>query len=49
MRLDNLYHLEYSDNYLHLHCYTQNILTDKFFGFLQVFHDKLGSPYKTSS
>ena len=28
MKLDNCYHFEYLDNWLHLFCYTPNILTD---------------------
>ena len=31
IKLDNFYHLEYSNNWPHLHCYTHNVLVDMFF------------------
>ena len=45
MKFDNIYHLEYSDYYLH--CYTLNILADMSFGFLKVLHVELGNLLRT--
>ena len=47
MKLDNFYHLEYSDYWPHLYCYTHNVLADISFSLLQVFHVKLRSQHKT--
>ena len=41
MKLD---HSEYSDYCLHLYCYNRNVLIDKSFGFLKVFHVELENP-----
>ena len=41
--LHSFYHLEYSNYWLPIHCYTQNILADMSFCFFQVFYVKLGS------
>ena len=41
--LSLFYHLEYSDNCLHLYCYTHNVSVDMSFGLLQVLHINLGS------
>ena len=49
MKLDNFYHLEYSDYCLHLYCYIHKILTDMTFGLLQVFHIKLRSLHRISN
>ena len=38
MKLDNFYHLEYSDFCLHLYCYIHSVSVDASFGLLLVFH-----------
>ena len=43
MKLDDIYHLEYLDDCLHLYFYTHNISDNMYFGLLQVFHVELGS------
>ena len=48
MKLDNFHHFAYSDYWLHLYCYTQNILVDMSFGLLQEFYVELWSPPRTS-
>ena len=46
MKLDNCYHLKYSDYWLHLYYHTQNVSADMFFSILLVFHVELGSLHR---
>ena len=41
--IPNFYHLKFSDYYLHLYCYIQNISVDASFDLLQVLYVELGS------
>ena len=49
MNLNNFYYFVYSDYYLHLYCYIQDISALASFGFLQVFYIEFGSLNGTSS
>ena len=49
MKLDNYHFLKYLCYWPHLYCYNHNISADMFFGLLQVFHVKLGSPHRISN
>ena len=44
-----VHHLESSDYYLHLHCYSHNVLADICFSLFQVLYVKLRSLFKTSN
>ena len=46
---DLRHHLEYLDNWPHLHCYTHNFSADVSFGLLQMFHVDLGILYRISN